>query len=228
MTDFTIPSAVSAAGSRLLRVDVFRDLRRDILSCRIVPGAELREAELAERFGVSKSPVRDALSRLVQEGLVIVAPRQGYRVAPISLKDAKDMFEYRGVLESACARLAAANAGAQDLHALDDFRTFDEHVYSDGFTAYNRAFHRAIAQLSGNARLMHALANQIDQMDRVVTMSVDATRRHDPQRVLRQHCEIIDALQGREGRRAATLLARHVLEAQKRVCDALSRAAVVE
>src|SRR5512138_2118092 len=100
-------SIAPTAETRLLRVDIFHELRQDILACRLAPGAELREGELAERFSVSKSPVRDALSRLVQEGLVHVMPRQGYRVAPISLRDARDMFAYRAVLEGACARIAA-------------------------------------------------------------------------------------------------------------------------
>ena len=224
------PTAVpiEPSGSRLLRIDVFRELRRDILSCRIAPGTELREAELAERFTTSKSPVRDALSRLVQEGLVTVMPRQGYRVTPISLKDVNDMFEYRAVLESASARIAASTASAEALRALDRFRRYDHKAHPDGFPSYNRAFHQALAQLSGNARLAGALSSQIDQMDRVVAMSVDAIRGHDPARVVQEHGHIIDALQLRDGRRAGALLSRHVLQARKRVHDALSRAAVVE
>ncbi len=215
-------------GTRLLRADVFRTLRQDILGCRLLPGAELREAELAERFGVSKSPVRDALSRLVQEGLVMVMPRQGYRVAPISVKDVRDMFEYRAVLEGAGARMAAESASDEALRALDRFRIFDRGADPDGFIRYNREFHHAVVRLSGNARLVRAAESQIDQMDRVVTMSVDAMRNHDPARAVGQHLEIIDALQRRDARRASSLMARHVLEARKRVCDALSRLPIVE
>lgn len=213
---------------RLLHVDVFHTLRADILSCRLAPGAELREAELAERFEVSKSPVRDALSRLVHEGLVVVMPRQGYRVAAVSVKDARDMFEYRAILEGACARIAAENATDEELAALDRFRTFDAKRHDDGFIGYNRDFHHGVIRLCGNARLARAAESQIDQMDRVITMSVDAMRGHDPARVVSQHVDIIDALQRRDGRRAATLLSRHVLEARKRVCNALARLAVVE
>lgn len=217
-----------APGSRLLRLDIFRSLRQDILSCRLPPGAELREAELAERFSVSKSPVRDALSRLVQEGLVRVMPRQGYQVAPISVKDVRDIFEYRAVLEGASARIAAEHARDDALKALDRFREFDQRAYPEGFISYNRDFHHAVAALCGNARLMQAAAGQIDQMDRVVTMSVHAMRGHDPAHLVRQHVDILDALQCRDGRRASALMSRHVLEARKRVCEALSRLAIVE
>jgi DNA-binding GntR family transcriptional regulator len=219
---------VSPVPSRLLRVDIFRELRQDILACRLPPGAELREAELAERFGVSKSPVRDALSRLVQEGLVDVMPRQGYRVAPISLRDVRDMFQYRAVLECACVRVAAESASEADLRALDPFREFVASAHADGFIGYNRAFHQALGRLSGNARLLDAVGGQIDQMDRVVAMSVGAMRRREPARLVAQHAAIIDALQAREARRAQGLVARHVEEAQRRVCDALLKLAVVE
>lgn len=228
MNDSTIPPGAPVERTRLLRSDVLRTLRQDILSCRLPPGTELREAELAERFSVSKSPVRDALGRLVQEGLVIVMPRQGYRVAPISVKDVRDMLEYRAVLEGAAARMAAENASEEQLKGLDRFRAFEKESWADGFIGYNRSFHHAVAAMCGNARLTQSAASQLDQMDRIVTMSVDAMRGHDPARVVRQHVEIIDALNSRDGRRASGLMARHVLEARKRVCEALSRLAIVE
>ncbi|HXS52273.1 MAG TPA: GntR family transcriptional regulator [Usitatibacter sp.] len=214
--------------ARLLRLDVLRELREDIVLCRLPPGAELREAELAERFGVSKSPVRDALSRLVHEGLVIVMPRQGYRVASISLRDVRDMFEYRAVLEAACLRAVVRNASDEQLRSLDRFRRFDEAAYEDGFIGYNRDFHSRLAELCGNARLVGAVAAQMDQMDRVVTMSVTAMRRSDPARLVAQHGSIIDALQRRDARRAATLVERHIGAAQKRVCSALEKLAILE
>lgn len=221
-------SVVDAPGSRLLRLDIFRELRQDILACRLPPGAELREAELAERFAVSKSPVRDALSRLVHEGLVMVMPRQGYRVAPISMKDVRDMFQYRAVLESASIRVAAESASAEARRALDRFREFDPVAYPDGFIGYNRDFHSALAGLCGNARLLEAVAGQMDQMDRAITLSLAALRRADPARLVQQHGEIVDALQRQDGRRAAALVTRHIAEAQKRVCGALARLAIVE
>ena len=72
----------------LLRDNVYHSLRSDILSCRLPPGGEIRESELAERYEVSRQPVREALLRLEREHLVTVQPRQGYRVNPISLGDA--------------------------------------------------------------------------------------------------------------------------------------------
>ncbi len=76
----------------LLRDNVYESLRSDILTCRLAPGDDMREQELAERYAVSRQPVREALLRLEREHLVTVQPRQGYRVNPISLSDARDLL----------------------------------------------------------------------------------------------------------------------------------------
>src|SRR5690554_5270173 len=105
-----------------LRANIFSELRADILACRIPPNSPMRERELAQRFGVSKSPVREALHQLQQESLVLVTPRQGYRAAPISLGDARDMLQVRKILEIAAAEAAVKVASDQELAALDRFR----------------------------------------------------------------------------------------------------------
>src|ERR1700754_3432781 len=108
--------------SQSLSQNVYHALKRDILECKLLPNSDLREQLLAQRFVVSKSPVREALLRLEQERLVTVAPRQGYRVAPLSLEDAREMFELRKVLEAACAEAATAGASAETLAGLDGYR----------------------------------------------------------------------------------------------------------
>src|SRR3954467_3374710 len=143
---------------RLLRIDIYEKLRAEILDCRLKPGADLREQELAARFAVSKSPVRDALLRLEREHLVTIAPRQGYRVAPISLSDARDLLRLRSVLECASAAGAGRGGGAgeadgAELAALDRFRSFRPSQWLEGFAGYNRAFHCTLARVSGNRRM---------------------------------------------------------------------------
>src|SRR3954467_2543048 len=94
--------------AELLRDSVYRALRHAILSCEFQPGQELREQLLAERYRVSRSPIRDSLLRLEQENLVTVLPRQGYRVNPISASDIEDLFGLRLLIAPACAAAAAA------------------------------------------------------------------------------------------------------------------------
>lgn len=207
---------------RLLRVDIYRKLRDEILACELKPGADLHEQALAARFAVSKSPVRDALLRLERESLVTIAPRQGYRVSPISLSDAREMFRLRVVLETACVAEAARAASDEELEALDRFRA----PRGKGFIEYNQDFHCALARLSGNRRMTLAACELIEQMHRLVKMSLETLRGHAPAALLKEHASVIDAVQAREGRKAAALLRSHIQDAESRVADALSRVAV--
>ena len=215
------------APQRLLRVDIYEKLREEILACRLKPGADLREQDLAARFQVSKSPVRDALLRLEREQLVTIAPRQGYRVSPISLSDARDLLRLRAVLECASVSEAAREADAASLAALDRFRTFRPAQWPEGFAGYNREFHCALANASGNRRMAALTCELIEQTHRLVQVSVEVAETRRAPALVAEHAAIIDALQGRDARRAAALLRSHIGSAERRVADALSRAAIV-
>jgi len=211
---------------RLLRVDIYQKLRDEILACELRPGSDLREQQLASRFAVSKSPVRDALLRLEREHLVTISPRQGYRVAPISLSDAREMFRLRLVLETACAQEAARSAPEDHLAALDRFRHAPASGSPAAFIAYNQDFHCSVARLCSNKRMTLAACELIEQMNRLVRMSVDAVQRRNVSALVREHSAVVDALQDRDGRRASALLRAHIEAAERRVADALSRAAI--
>nr|WP_245845016.1 GntR family transcriptional regulator [Noviherbaspirillum humi] len=219
----------AASAPRLLRETVYEQLRADILNCRLAPGSEIREAELAARFAVSKSPVRDALMRLEREGLVITLPRQGYRVASISLADVQDMFHLREALERACMERIVRHASDEQLASLEKYRRFDADAWGEGgFIAYNRGFHRHLAELASNVRMRDHLTDLIDQMERVVLMSVSSVKQGNKQSLVDEHAEIIDALQARQTKRAERLAERHIASAGKRVGAALARMAVRE
>src|SRR5579863_7829817 len=95
--------ATEEGKAMLLRDNIYYALRKAILSCEFQPGQELREQVLAERYRVSRSPIRDSLLRLEQDNLVTVLPRQGYRVNPISISDTEEIFALLLLIEPACA-----------------------------------------------------------------------------------------------------------------------------
>jgi DNA-binding GntR family transcriptional regulator len=232
-TDAVAPGHVSgdtsgavSAGGRLLREKVYDELRAEMISCALPPGTEIRESELALRFGVSKSPVRDALMRLEREGLVITLPRQGYRVAPVSLADVQDMFHLRDALEQACTERIVRRSSDEQLATLDVFRRYEPAEWPGGFVAYNREFHRTLARIAGNARMRDQLIDLIDQMERAVHLSLSSLKKGNPQSLVNEHVGIIDALQARQVSRAQRLASRHVGEAGKRVVQAMSRVIV--
>ncbi|MFZ2652338.1 MAG: GntR family transcriptional regulator [Burkholderiaceae bacterium] len=220
------PILAPASDSGLLRGKVYRELRADMIQCRLPPGTELRESELALRFGLSKSPVRDALMRLEREGLVITLPRQGYRVAPVSLADVQDMFHLRDALEQACMERIVRRAGDEQLAELERFRRFDAAQWDGGFVAYNREFHRCLARIADNPRMRDHLIDLIDQMERAVQLSLSSLKKGDPRSLVDEHCQIIDALQARQASRAQRLVSRHIAQAGKRVMQAMSRVVI--
>ena len=120
-------------------------LRERVLSGALRPGAEFSELELADQLSMSKTPVREALGRLVAEGLIEAFPRRGYRVTPVTVKDINDLFAIRAMTEGTAASMAALNLTPADLDRLEmlaDARydpSQGESVQS--FVKANRHFH---------------------------------------------------------------------------------------
>lgn len=185
----------------------------------------MREQDLAERYSVSRQPVRDALLRLQREHLVTVQPRQGYRVTPISLSDARDLLRFRLALEPACVAEAIESAPDSVLESLDEFRRFSGN--HEDFITYNRGFHTALAHASGNRRMAAALCDLIGQADRLVRVSISNLKGHDPAKLVAEHVALIDAMQNRETRTAARIIKAHIGATEKRVLPALKRNAVI-
>src|SRR5918999_630461 len=138
------------SGDRSLARRAYESLKQDILTCLLRPGTQIFEGELAARYGTSKTPVREALNLLGQEGLVQVLPRRGYLVAPITLRDVQEVFQLRLLLETAAAELAAEHIteeGLRQLRALVAVRyTYRDRASYARFLRANRDFHIAVAQ----------------------------------------------------------------------------------
>src|SRR6202022_1278551 len=209
----------------LLRDNVYESLRSDILTCHFAPGDDMREQDLAERYAVSRQPVREALLRLEREHLVTGQPRQGYRGPPVALADRRDLLRFRLALEPACVAEAIENATPEVLKALDEFRLFAGN--HEDFIAYNRAFHSALAHASGNRRMAAALCDLIGQADRLVRLRVANGRGPDPTQLDAEHVALIEAMQRRDARGAARTVKAHISETEKRVLPALARIAVI-
>ncbi|MEI9986469.1 MAG: FCD domain-containing protein [Aliidongia sp.] len=128
------------------------------------------------------------------------------------------------MLEAACASGAAENATNDILHSLSQFRDFDR---GSDFIDYNRAFHSAVAQASGNRRMAVATCDLIDQSERLVRVSLASIKGRDPTQLVAEHVALIEAIQQRDAKRAARLAREHVSQAERRVLSALARSAVV-
>ncbi|MFL1874187.1 GntR family transcriptional regulator [Hansschlegelia beijingensis] len=155
-------------------------LRREIVSCRIMPGARFTEPEMMERLQVGKASLRIALQRLTEGGLVTSMPRHGYRVAQVTVKDVDEVFSLRMVLEPLAARLASGRVNRAQLERLENAcrgqLPGDVGNQIDFFLEANRSFHMAIAMASGNDRLCRALSGLLDEMTRLVALGFGVQR----------------------------------------------------
>lgn len=167
-------------------------LRAEILSCELAPGTRIVEGDLAERLGMSKTPVRKALSMLMHEGFVEVLPRHGYRVTEVSLADVQQIYELLLIVEPAAAELAASNATPEQLQEMRRLvedggdQPFEEQVERV------LQFHEILAEASGNARLAVVLSSLMDEMERLMSMGLDIGKNISQQDA--EHRELLDAL----------------------------------
>lgn len=190
---------------------VYTMLRTEILTCILEPGKEVSEAELAERFDVSKTPVREALATLRSEGLVRTFPRRGYQIVPVTFGDMNELFDLRTILEAGAAELACkriTDADIENLNRLADV-VYDrsEQPSLKRFIQANRDFHVAIAKASGNERLHQLLARQIDELERFFYLG--ARLRDVSGETQSDHHAIVDILSKRDPDAARAVMIRH-------------------
>lgn len=206
---------------------VFEQLRRDIITCELAPGTAVYEQELAQRFGISKSPVRDALMRLQEQNLVEVRARSGYRIRPVSIIEANEIYEMRQMYEKTCVSRIIKFASDGQIDDLRQHLTMESHMDMRAWIDLNRRFHSALATASGNS-ILADVANQLnDRVDRLTFVSLGRLRQPaNFDKLNRQHAAIVDALRARDKTAALSVLRSHIEKSRQRTVEALSNPAV--
>src|SRR4051812_41585513 len=142
------------------------------MRCAIEPGAEVSESQLALRYGLGKAAIRAALMRISQEGLAVALPRRGYQIAPVTIRDVREVFQLRALLEPHAVRLAVLKIDTARLRELDALcaagYTPGDRVSEEAFLKANREFHTHLIAGCGNERLLRLLDDIIDQMERLL------------------------------------------------------------
>jgi len=210
---------LATPAARSLTARVYNDLKRDILRCALRPGQDVYEGMLAERYGVSKTPIREALNTLRQEGYVQVMPRRGYRIAPVSVQDVQHIFHVRLLLEPSAAELAAQRVSGEQLAELRRLAQHRSNQSRSERMAANRTFHLAVAEASGNARLVAFIGRLLEDVERLYHLGLDlntADPAHDD-----HHHTLVDALMKGDHHMARDIMADAVQTSRKRVMEAL-------
>lgn len=193
-------------------VAIHRCLHDDILSLRRPPGAGVNERAIATQFGVSRTPVREALLQLAAEGLIEMIPQVGTFVARISLDQLPEAVLVRQALEETVARLAARRRLPRQIDAMkaaiDRQRQAAAAIDMDRFYAADEDLHGHIAAAAGYPLVWHLVRQAKDQVDRYRHVTLPQTGRLD--KVIDQHQEIVAAIATGDAKAAALSMRRHI------------------
>lgn len=208
---------------RPLRELVLTSLREAIFNGTLKPRERLMEVQLAQELGVSRTPVREALRKLEQEGFINIIPRKGAYVAELSLKDIEDVFEIRIALEGLAASLCAERITGEELRELERLllakEIYIQHQDLQQVVVVDGDFHATLYQGSHNARLKNILENLRDQIQRYRTTSLSFPGRMDIS--LKEHRQILQAITKGDGAKASLLLQEHLQNTKKTLLEFL-------
>jgi len=212
---------------RILRVrlvdTVASQVRNMILAGKLAPGTRLRQVDLSSRLGISRTPLREALMKLEQEGLITVLPRGGLRVLELDAAGAVELYELREVLDGLAARLAAQRVDRAGLRALArHLRGMEAAVprhNAHAWFVHHAAFHEQIFRSSGNGRALAMISHVRLSIQRFHQLLLKTPNRL--QVALQEHREIFRAIEAGRADAAETVARRHIKNAREIVLQLL-------
>ena len=198
---------------------VYETLRAEILSLKLAPGEDIDDVALCQRLGLSRTPIREGLSRLMGDGLIVQSPNRGMQVAPVNLMDMPRYAEALALLQRAVMRAAAVRRTPSDLSCIE--QSYEAFVAAANdqnpveLTFFNRAFHVAIAGASHNRYLAEGYTRLLDEGMRMLSVpfaydpAPDDSARAHTHKVREEHREMVEVIRARDANRAEALGAEH-------------------
>lgn len=195
-----------------LRDVVFNTLREAILKGDLQPGERLMELQLAAKLGVSRTPIREAIRMLEQEGLAVTIPRKGAEVAKMTEKDMEDVLQIRDVLDELAASIACEKISGEQLEELrQTMHEFEESIKTGGIKRIAEVdvrFHDIIYQSTGNPKLVSILSNLREQMYRYRVEYLKDQKNYPV--LVREHSEIVKGLSEKNKEKVTAAMHNHV------------------
>lgn len=220
-----LPPDAAIERGRPIPDQVYALLRRTIVTLRLPPGAAIVEKDITRQLGISRTPVRDALRLLAEEGLVEIKPQSGTFVALIDRQQLEEGRLIRRALEIEGIKLAIANVTQERIDAL--YMLIDQQERAAGrgdhvaFIDLDDRFHRGISEMSGHRRLWKVINGVKAQLDRLRLMTIPLPGQNT--RVIGQHQAIADALQKRNQDRAVRALEYHLDDAYAQLATVMEQ-----
>jgi DNA-binding GntR family transcriptional regulator len=205
---------------RLLRADfVYSAVKGKILDNRLRPSQRISEIQVAREVGVSRTPAREALRRLEQEGWLVLVPRQGYSVRAFSLREVDEVYDLRIAIERHTVRTAAEHAPHPSLSRLrQEWEALEKRREKMGpldWLEADETFHRRVAEVTGN-REIGALLRRINERIRIIRR-IDFTRPDRATFTRAEHLELLSLIQAGKAAVAADLMEQHILRSKESV-----------
>ena len=195
-----------------LRDVVFNTLREAILKGDLKPGERLMELQLASQLGVSRTPIREAIRMLEQEGLAVTMPRKGAEVAKMTLKGMEDVLEIRAALDELASQLACERISEQQLERLKEQKNIFERTLESGnvkkIAEADVCFHDVIYEATGNPKLVNMLNNLREQIYRYRVEYLKDEKNYPI--LIKEHEAIYQALLNRDKEAAKVSIGEHV------------------
>lgn len=195
-----------------LSARVFHALREDILSGKYEPNEELKEKAIGEELGVSRTPVREALRQLELEGLIYIIPNRGAFVEGVTLKDIRDIYELRTLLEGLCARWAAEKITKEQLEELEETVFLSEYHCGKGNPAQivelDNRFHQILYDACDSKELSRVLRDYHHYLQRIRRISLEDADRAKAS--TQEHKRITEALKARDPAAAEEAAREHI------------------
>lgn len=190
---------------------VYDQLKELAIRFELLPGDRVNEVELARRFGVSRTPLREALNRLVSDGFLTFVPGKGFFRRSLDVKEIFDLYEMRQKLEMAAAELAVERATPEAIQEIRDFlaisMTEDPDRTVNDLVGLDEQFHEQLASLSGNREMQHTLHMINERIRFIRWVNMESGRRRQTQA---EHGAILDAIAARDAGQARALLQAHI------------------
>ncbi|WP_353193022.1 GntR family transcriptional regulator [Pandoraea pnomenusa] len=217
------PSAPAPADTRSLTERAYDAIKHDIITLRLRPGETLNEAQLMQSTGLGRTPVHQAMHRLAHEGLIVILPRKGALVAPVSLNDALEIIDVRMINETYCVELAARAATPEDLATIAAVLARSREAIASRDVAammrIDRDFHLAISHASRNQTLVELLRGLHERSLRFWFLALSTPSHLEG--VYEEHLELYEALAARDAERARRAIARHIDEFRTHILKAI-------
>lgn len=205
--------------NRTLADQAYTLIKKSIVNNELKPGDWLAEEEIASQMGISRTPIRSALTQLSYEGLVEMSPGKRARVSTISDKDIRDFLVIREVLEALAAELATTEMTETDFEDLEDIVARQKKsIESEDFTQFvelDRQFHSRIASVTNNKKLSEFVENLNTQLQRFLILT--GTLQKAAREAVEEHENIVEALRTKKADKAKEAMAYHVRQVSERM-----------